>query len=128
MAESKVLRENYITIQGFMITDLELKGNELLIYAIIYGFSQAENQTFNGSLQYLADWLNGTRQGVQKSLKSLIEKGYITKTDKIINGIKFCEYSATKGVYNSVAHRTTQLQGGCTTQLHGVYNSVALII
>lgn len=117
MAESRISRENYITIQGFMITDLKLKGNELIIYAVIYGFSQAENQTFSGSLQYLADWLNGTRQGVQKSLKSLIEKGLIVKTDKVVNGVKFCEYSTTRGVYNSVAQ--------CTTQLHEVYNSVA---
>ena len=71
MAENKVKRENYITIQGFMLTDLKLKGNELLIYACIYGFSQAENQVFNGSLQYLADWTNSTKQGVIKCLKSL---------------------------------------------------------
>lgn len=125
MAESRISRENFITIQGFMITDLKLKGNELIIYAVIYGFSQAENQSFSGSLQYLAEWTNGTRQGIQKSLKSLIEKGLVIKTDKIVNGVKFCEYSATRGVYNSVAQCTTQLQGGCTTQLQGVYNSVA---
>lgn len=96
MAESKVNRDNFIVIQGFMITDLKLKGNELIIYACIYGFSQAENQVFSGSLQYLADWTNSTKQGVMKSLKSLVDKGYITKTDKYINGVKFCEYSATK--------------------------------
>lgn len=96
MAESKVNRENYIVLQGFMLTDLKLKGNELIIYACIYGFSQSENQVFNGSLQYLADWTNSTKQGVVKCLKSLIEKGYIHKTEKYINGVKFCEYYATK--------------------------------
>lgn len=96
MAESKVNRDNFIVIQGFMITDLKLKGNELIIYACIYGFSQAENQVFSGSLQYLADWTNSTKQGVMKSLKSLLDKGYISKTEKYINGVKFCEYSATK--------------------------------
>ena len=35
MAESKVKRDNFITIQGFMLTELGLKGNELIIYAII---------------------------------------------------------------------------------------------
>ena len=35
-----VKNENYLVIQGWMITELKLKGNELLIYAIIYGFSQ----------------------------------------------------------------------------------------
>ena len=96
MAESKVKRDNYITIQGFMLTELKLKGNELIIYACIYGFSQAENQTFSGSLQYLADWTNSTKQGVMKNLKALEEKGYIGKKVYYINGVKFCSYYATK--------------------------------
>lgn len=96
MKESKVNAEQYIVLQGWMISDLKLKGNELIIYACIYGFSQAENQVFNGSLQYLADWTNSSRQTVINSLKSLIEKGYIEKTDKVINGVKFCEYQSKK--------------------------------
>lgn len=95
MAESKVNRSNYISVQGFMVRDLRLKGNELLVYAIIYGFSQAENQVFNGSLQYLADWTNSTKRSVMTCLKSLVEKGYIGKNEKMINGVKFCEYYAT---------------------------------
>ncbi len=93
--ESKVKKENYIVIQGFMITDLKLKGNELIIYACIYGFSQAENQAFTGSLQYLADWTNSTKQGVIKCLKSLEAKGFIIKKENFINGVKFCEYRTT---------------------------------
>ena len=96
MAKSKVNRENYIVVNGWMLTDLKLKGNELLVYACIYGFSQAENQVFNGSLQYLADWTNSTKQGVIKNLKSLEEKGYIVKSEKYINGVKFCEYYTTE--------------------------------
>lgn len=93
---SKVGRDNFITIQGWMITDLKLKGNELLIYACIYGFSQAENQVFNGSRQYLADWTNSTTKGVANCLKSLVEKGYLEKRDNYINGVKFCDYRVTK--------------------------------
>ena len=94
--ESRVKQENFIVVQGWMISELQLKGNELLVYAIIYGFSQAENQVFTGSLQYLADWTNSTKNGVVKCLKSLAVKGYIEKLDKVINGVKFCEYYATK--------------------------------
>lgn len=102
--KSKVKNENHIVIHGWMVNELDLKGNELLIYAVIYGFSQTENQRFNGSLQYLADWTNSTKQGVIKNLKLLVEKGYIVKEDKIINEVKFCEYYATKfnGVLNKV--------------------------
>ena len=120
MAESKVNRENFITLQGWMLTDLGLKGNELIIYACIYGFSQAEDQVFSGSLQYLADWTNSTKQGVSKSLKSLVEKGFIVKNDRMINGVKFCEYHATKfnGVYNKVVQGMQQsLMGGMQQSL-----------
>lgn len=34
---------SYLTIQDWMVTDLHLKGNELLAYALIYGFSQDEH-------------------------------------------------------------------------------------
>lgn len=89
---SKVKNENFVAIQGWMVTELGLKGNSLLIYAIIYGFSQAEGQDFSGSLQYLADWTNSTRQGALRILKNLIEAGLIIKKEKIVNGVKFCEY------------------------------------
>ena len=92
--DSRIKRDNYITIQGWMITDLNLKGNELLIYAIIYGFSQVSGQAFSGSLQYLADWTNSTKQGVIKNLQSLCSKGYLTKSVKNVNGVKMCEYKA----------------------------------
>lgn len=120
MKESKVKDENYINIQGWMVTKLGLKGNELLIYAIIYGFSQTEDQTFNGSLQYLADWTNSTKQGVTKNLKALVEKGYIIKEDKYINNVKFCEYYATKldTVYNKVTQGIQQSLIGYTTKFN----------
>ena len=120
MAESKVKRENYITVQGFMLTDLKLKGNELLIYACIYGFSQNENQVFNGGLQYLADWVNSTKQSVIKCLKSLEEKGYIIKREKYINGVKSCEYYTTElnTLLNKVEYPIKQsLTGGIKQSL-----------
>lgn len=102
--ESKVKNENHIVIHGWMVNELGLKGNELLIYAIIFGFSQTESQRYIGSLQYLADWTNSTKQGVIKNIKSLIEKQLILKEDKFINGVKFVKYYATKfnGVLNKV--------------------------
>ena len=37
-----IQNEKYITIQGWMVNELNLKGNSLIIYSIIYGFSQAD--------------------------------------------------------------------------------------
>ncbi len=113
--------DNYIVIQGFMVNNLELKGNDLLVYAVIFGFSQLKNQRFTGSLQYLADWTNSSKQGVQKNLKSLLDKGLIAKEDRIINGVKFVEYYATElyRVYNSVAGG---IQLSCTNNIDNNIN------
>ena len=96
MKKSWVKDGNFITIQSFMVKDLKLKGNELLTYAIIYGFSQNGESKFTGSLQYIADWTNSTKQGVMKNLKALVEKGLIVKTDIYNNGVKFVQYHATE--------------------------------
>lgn len=91
---SVIRRENFINIQGWMITDLNLKGNDLFIYAIIYGFTQDGQQWFEGSRQYLADWCNSTKRGISKNLDSLTEKGYIIKEEQVTNNVKFCKYKA----------------------------------
>ena len=90
----RIKDENYITIQGWMRTKLKLKNNELLVYAIIYGFSQKEDQSFKAGLQYLVNWTGGTKQGILLNLKSLITKGFIEKKEVFINNIKTCEYVA----------------------------------
>ena len=119
-SKSRVKSENFIIIQGFMVKDLKLKGNDLLVYAIIYGFSQAENQKFSGSLQYLADWVGGTKQGVMKNLNNLISRGLIAKDDKIINGVKFCEYYTTEfNTYETeINEGTTEFNGGYETEFN----------
>lgn len=96
---SKVKNENYVQIQGWMVNELKLKGNELLVYAIIYGFSQAENQSFTGSSSYIAGWLNVTKKTALDILKSLVSKGMITKKEVFRNDVKFCEYRAVTNLH-----------------------------
>ena len=90
---------NYIMIQGWMINQLNLKGNELLCYALIYGFSQDGKSEFIGSASYIAEWLNIDKRRVFDVLKRLTEKGYIQKSEKFVaNNIKLCSYKAVKNV------------------------------
>lgn len=84
--------ENYIHIAGWMINKLDLKGSELLIYAIIYGFSQDGESMFTASSQYLADWTNTTKQSVFKVLKSLTERELIIRKETNKNNITFVSY------------------------------------
>lgn len=84
---------NFITIQGWMVNDLKLSGNELICYALIYGFTQDEESEFRGSLQYISDWIGISKQNVRLIIKRLVEKGLIIKRDEFINNVKFCRYT-----------------------------------
>ena len=93
---AKIKNENFIAIQGFMVKELGLTGNELIAYALVYGFSQDDESEFKGSLNYVAEWLNCPRTTAFNLLNKLADDGFIKKTKKTINGVKFCNYSATK--------------------------------
>lgn len=83
----------YIVIQSWMISELDLKGTELIVYATIFGFTQDGESRFKGSRQYLAKWCNGTTRSVQTALNSLVDKGLLQKFDNIVNNVKLCEYA-----------------------------------
>lgn len=89
---------NYCTIFGWMLNELQLSGNELLVYAIIYGFSQDGESRYKGGRGYLANTLNISKPTVDKALRSLTDKGYIQRTEVAVNGVQFVEYSADLGV------------------------------
>ena len=92
MAESKIKDDNYFLVSGWMLNRLKLKGVPLQVFSIIYGFSQDGEGSFTGSLQYLCDFTNSSKNTILKALKELTEKGYIAKTENFINGVRFCTY------------------------------------
>ena len=79
MTEKMLKDTNYVTILPFMVNDLGLKGSSLIIYAVIYSFSQDEKSKFSGSIKYLSDWSGVNERGVISSLESLSDpqKKYI---------------------------------------------------
>ena len=74
---------DFLNIQGWMINELNLKGNELIIYALIYGFTKDGVSEFRGSRQYMADWTNSSVRSVQNVVDSLVNKGMIEKNNHI---------------------------------------------
>lgn len=74
-----VRSDNHVTIDGWMINELELSGSELIVYGLIWGFSQAENQWCTASQAYIARWANISTRGLRKILDKLEEKGLLIK-------------------------------------------------
>lgn len=91
---SAVKDNNFVTIQGWMRTKLGLKGNELLAYAVIYGFSQTDGAKFTGSRKYLAEWCGCSMATIDRTLNSLVDKGLISRTSYVTkHGYRAIEYA-----------------------------------
>lgn len=89
--------DNFVTIQGWMRTKLNLKGNELLAYAVIYGFSQTDGAKFTGSRKYLAEWCGCSMATIDRTLNSLVDKGLISRTSYVTkHGYRAVEYVAIR--------------------------------
>ena len=76
-----------------MVNELSLSGNDLICYAIIYGFSQDDNY-WEGSQSYLSEWLGISKRATVDILKRLISDGHIVKQEYEVNKVKFCKYKA----------------------------------
>lgn len=71
--------KSYLTIQGWMLKELGLKGRELMAFAIIYGFSQDGAGWYIGGRSYIAEWLGCNQKTAGKILQDLTMKGVIEK-------------------------------------------------
>ena len=107
-----MIDNNFITIQGWMRTKLNLKGVDLMVFAIIYGFSQDGQSVFSGTASYLAEWTGESRRNIMRVLQRLVNDGLLVKVDKIVNGVKLVDYKAnvtgcdkmSQGGYDKMSH------------------------
>ena len=69
-----------------MINELGLNGNELILYALIYGFSQDGQSEFHGSIRYIMLALDLSNPTVQSLWKTMgIINYYLKQMNKEIN-------------------------------------------
>ena len=100
---------DYITILAPMVSKLKLSGNNLLVFALIHGFSKDGEHAFYGSISYISSWLNISKNAVIDTLRVLTESGLLIKNEEIKNGVKFCNYISQ---YDNILEKLTS---GCET-------------
>lgn len=109
---------NFITIPAFLRSKLDLKGSELIITALIYGFSQDGESWFSANTDYIADWAGIANKNVLRSLKSLTEKGILIKKDVYVSNIvKRCYYRFNLDCVELQNSTTSELQNVSLTEL-----------
>lgn len=123
--------DNFVTVTGWMCNELNLKGNELLVFALIYGFSQDGKSEFRGSRNYIGSTFNISLPTVDKALKSLVEKELLIKRTESSMCVDFNYYrinlQVVKKLYRGSketlhTHKET-LQGGSKETLYNNYNN-----
>lgn len=112
----------YYYIQSWMTTELNLKGLEKEIFAIIYGF-QVNNQECHCSLSEFAKTTGYSRMNITRAINNLIKRGFIEKIDVFINNIKFCKYRTLKEGSNKMLPVVTKCDEGSNKMLQGVVTS-----
>ena len=109
---------NYYVVHGWM-REMGLKGLQLDLYAIIYGFCQDNGSAFYGTISYLEEFTGFSRRAVIDALNDLVGKGFIRKDiEDLGQQVKRVKYSCIKeqiciGSAEFAQEGMQNLQGGC---------------
>lgn len=88
-----VKNESSIHIYGWMLNDLNLSWNDLIVYATIFSFTNGtDDHCYHGSASYLGEWCWLQRRQIMNILKSLEERWLIIRKERNVNGVKFVDY------------------------------------
>jgi len=121
---------NYITILDFMVDDLKLKGNELIVYALIYGFCQDDTSSFYGSLSYIKERTGiSTDQTVLNVLNGLMNKNLLKKSYFVDeNKEKRCSYMVLQklenGTLKNACECTLKNRDNNKTNIKDIYKEI----
>jgi hypothetical protein len=64
------------------------------------------------------DFTNTTKKTVISTLKELVEKGYLTKTENCINGVKFNTYKVSTPLVKKLHQGSEEITPGVVKKLH----------
>lgn len=95
MSGKKKKFTNYIVIQPWMFSNLKLSGNEAIVFAIVYGFSQDGKSWYRGGSYYIEQTTPFTQRTAKTHLWTLEKMGIIEMQKETVNGVERNIYRAT---------------------------------
>ena len=90
--------------------ELGLKGNDLIIFGLIHGFTKDGETWFKGRTPYIQKWINASKNTVLSSINYLLENGLIDKKNKLIDGVNTNFYRVPKEVIESCLGRGAEIE------------------
>ena len=83
-----------IVIHPWMVTELKLSQNELLVFAVVYNYHYKRSEWFNVPRKIIAQWVGITPRAVSKIIKRLSDIGVIEY--QVLCNSEVGKYSAFK--------------------------------
>ena len=87
----------YLVITQDMVEGLGLRGSELLVYALVNGYSQGGRGMYTGGVEHVASVCAISRRTAIATLFSLVEKGLLVKIKHTICGVTRVAYCVAGG-------------------------------
>ena len=109
----------FYVVQGWMLNELGLTGNELVCYATIYGFCQDGESVFKGTATYIAECVGCARESAVRILKRLTEDGLIVKIPQDNTNIP--AYSINWSLLQNVTGAVTKCHRGSDETSQDIY-------
>lgn len=97
---------DFIYIPGWAVNQLRLKGNELMIYSIIFSYSRDGIQWYQAPAEYLASCVGASVSTVKDILKKLSDKGLLNKKSEKYKG------SVDRVYYQAIVPEHDQCENG----------------
>ena len=72
----------YYTVQEWMVSELGLTGDELTVYAILWGFSQDGETASRTPQQYFRFWTGKGKDATISTINALVSKGLVERTQE----------------------------------------------
>lgn len=107
------------TIYNWMTNDLDLKGGDLLVYALVYSFSHDSQGCFFGTAGYAASATGLARETVARVFRRLTEIGLLKRSDGYHNGTPTVDYIAVRRCDKKSQGGVTKNHTGCDETSHG---------
>jgi hypothetical protein len=102
MKEFKHLKDkNGFSINGWMVREYGLAGNELLAFGLVFSLSQGSAGQYTGGIPFMAEFFGWSPNTCRKYLRILVAKGMLKESRGDIEGVPFCNYFVTDSVMES---------------------------
>lgn len=112
---------NAFSIHGWMLQDLNLSGNDLLLYAFLYHNTEFTETYYAGSLQNMSDELNIGKTTVKNVLDRLVKNDLVIKNDLYIKGVKISSFSVNNNILVRIPNGENASRDNNTCSIDNIY-------